>query len=75
METLEINVSDSVGVWEVFGSVQEAVSYIEKWFTNRVLDNREDIQLTVSIKKGQKTGPPVLGINVTDSVSAEGGLV
>lgn len=70
-KTLEIKVYDTVTAYDVFGEAVKAVAdIIQKWFVSD-----EEKPLTITIGKMNSRAPPVLKINVNDSVSAEGGLV
>ena len=71
IETLEIKVNDTITIRD---TLQDTIDYItsivKEWYWS---DSKEPLSITV--KKNPPRGPPALGINVSDSVQAEGGLV
>ena len=68
--TLEIKVHDTITTYDVFGEAQKAISEIvQKWFVSD-----DEKPLTITISKVESRAPP-LKINVSDIVSAKGGLV
>jgi hypothetical protein len=71
METLEIKVFDTITTVDTLvQAVEYVIEVIRKWFTS---DDKQP--LDISLKKLEDRGPPSLKINVTDTVSAKGGLV
>lgn len=70
MAALEIRVQDIIIVGETLEkALQEVERLIREWFAS---EDRNP--LTITLSKMEDRGPPALGINVFDAVSAKGGL-
>lgn len=69
--SLEISVFDTITTIDTLaGAIEFVVETIKKWFAS---DDIRALQMTLT--KVQRRGPPALGINVNDTISAKGGLV
>ena len=69
--SLEIFVFDSVTTHDTLvQAIEYVIETIKKWYSS---DSLKPLQMTLT--KIQKRGPPDLNINVTDTISAKGGLV
>jgi len=71
METLEINVNDTITTFDTLVQVENCViELIRKWF-----NSEDEKPLSITLKKIANKAPPSLEINVNDVLSAKGGLV
>ena len=65
---LEIRVYDTITTCDTLVQAEQAiVEIVRKWF-----NSNDEKPLTITVSKVQNNSPPVLKINVNDSVSAKG---
>ena len=69
--TLEVTVNEKV---TVIDKIMDAISYLVKAIQEWIFSNNKE-PLSISIKKIEARGPPVLGISVGDSSRIKTGLV
>ena len=68
---LEINVCDLISVCDTLEQAEQVVlEFIRRWYVSG--DNKP---LTITIKKIESRGPPVVKINVADVMKVQGAMV